>query len=188
MKMHQDYCKYIAKNYKNTPLSKEIIRELYTADHRSAEMSIPYYKVFCTYFGYDINNKDNIEKYKEYFEKEKLSKTENTWLKLLKNNFNPVEINNPNNDISIENNILCSTYTIVKKDKENPKKQYTYFTVSRIKSYLRSRINNNNTLRQTEDFLSDILTVLMKQNYVAYKFEKDIDKDRIYYLIEDKEE
>lgn len=175
-KMHKDYVHYLLNNSKKIPLSEKIITELFDSDMRTLEMDMVYYKVFCIYFGYNPNEIENVEKYREYFEIKKLSKIEQEWLKLLENNFEKVSKDEINSEIPHEH-IIKSTNTTTNK--------YHYFTVKRLKTYLNMRIKNNKTLKESVDYLTDILNVLLKKGYVAYTFEEDFGKERIYYLTSD---
>ena len=174
--MHRDYIIYLINNSQSIALNKEIIRELFDSDMRTIQMDIVYYKVFCIYFGYDANDKSNIAKYRQYFENKKLSKIEQTWLNLLENHFTKVRKEDINSEIP-HDYIIKSTNTNVN--------EYRYFTVKRLKTYLNMRIKNNKTLRESVDYLTDILNVLLKKGYVGYTFEEDFGKERIYYLTSD---
>lgn len=168
--LHKQYCQYLIDNYTEPLLTKATFRGITDSNytHRENTRRIAYYKTYCHYFNYDVNDMHSIKKWNNFYHHYELPNNVMETYQILSTYFIPVDLDTFDGQyyehqlqqIPIKNN---------QGDYINKKtsKVLHFFTVDNIKSYLTQLNNKNGKLYHYRDNMNDILQQLVKHGYLS---------------------
>lgn len=168
--LHKQYCQYLIDNYTEPVLTKATFRGITDSNytHRENTRRIAYYKTYCHYFQYDVNDMHSIKKWNSFYHHYELPNNVMETYQVLSTYFIPVDLDTFDGQyyehqlqqIPIKNN---------QGDYINKKtnKVLHFFTVDNIKSYLTPLNNKNGKLYHYRDNMNDILQQLVKHGYLS---------------------
>lgn len=137
-KIHRNYCQYLIDNYNEPTLTKATLRGITDSNykHRENTRRIAYYKTYCHYFGYEVNDMHSIKKWNQFYQHNELPDNVIETFNVLSSYFTPVDFDTFDGLI-YEHQLKKIPINIdgvyINKDTQEV---LHFFTVSNIKSYL----------------------------------------------------
>lgn len=169
--LHKQYCQYLIDNYTEPLLTKATFRGITDSNytHRENTRRIAYYKTYCHYFNYDVNDMHSIKKWNEFYKHYDLPNNVLLTFEVLSRYFTPVDLNTIDTNQYYEHQL---TQTPIQNSdgfyvNKKTTKVLHFFTVDNIKSYLNPLKLKNGKLYHYRDNMNDILQQLVKHGYLS---------------------
>ena len=169
--LHKQYCQYLIDNYTEPLLTQATFRGITDSNysHRENTRRIAYYKTYCHYFNYDVNDMHSIKKWNEFYKHYDLPSNVLSTFEVLSKYFTPVDIDTISPSQYYEHQLAQTPIRNNDGFYVNSKstKVLHFFTVDNIKSYLTPLRLRNGKLYHYRDNMSDILQQLVKHGYLS---------------------
>lgn len=168
--LHKQYCQYLIDNYTEPLLTKATFRGITDSNytHRENTRRIAYYKTYCHYFNYDVNDMHSIKKWNSFYHHYELPNNVMETYQVLSRYFTPVDLDTFDGQY-YEHQLQQTPLKNNQGDYVNKKtsKVLHFFTVDNIKTYLNPLKLKNGKLYNYRDNMNDILQQLVKHGYLS---------------------
>ena len=180
--VHKNYIRYILRNPIELNISTDIKKELFKASKRSirtAKYIWGLFKAYCQYLQIANPSDDDADSFLKIFGAiSKISDIEFELYFKLYANLN--KLTDEKLELKLdESGAVMRTKDLLTTTKERKKK--SFFTAKQVKTYFKSDIEKNPNLKDTMDYISDMLTNLYNGGYLE-RLEWQYKNQNVYYL------
>lgn len=167
--IHKNYLQYLITHYNEPVLTKATLRGItdsrYT--HRENTRRIAFYKTYCHYFNYDVNDMHSIKKWNSFYQHNELPSKVLEVYEVIKTYFTPVDIETFDGlhyEHQLKESPIKNKEGVYVRSKNG--KTLHFFTINNMKSYLNPLKHKKGKLFKYRDNISAILQQLVKHGLI----------------------